>query len=77
MGTLGGMAHTTARLCGGHLEADFAIRSAVRDGRYVVTLSGPCETRWDGEPVDEVVAEALAVAWHAAEDGSEETGRLG
>ncbi len=59
---------TTARLCDGHLEADFAVRSALEDGRCVVILSGPRAARWDGEPVSLVVAEALAVAWYAAED---------
>ncbi|MEW1568301.1 hypothetical protein AB0454_35655 [Streptomyces sp. NPDC093509] len=48
----------TALLCGGHLEIGFA---SAPDGALV-----PASSRWDGEHVPPVVAEALAETWAAA-----------
>lgn len=62
-----GMSGAVARICGGHLVVAFTTRARVVDGRVVVTLAGH-RAYWDGLPVSDVVAEALAVAWCAAQD---------
>jgi hypothetical protein len=62
------MAFSPVRLCGGRLIVEFDVRSTATEGGLAVTLSGR-RTLWDGEEVAPVVAEALALAWRAAEDG--------
>ncbi|MFG2276997.1 hypothetical protein ACGFNY_45480 [Streptomyces chartreusis] len=57
----------SARICGGRMEIRFRAVAATEDGEAVVHLSADCAL-WDGQPVSEVVAEALAVTWFAAQD---------
>lgn len=66
----GGMANTSARLCGGHLTVEFDTQPLAVDGLALVVSSR--RMLWDGEPVSPVVAEALALAWHAAEDDEDD-----
>lgn len=61
------MTGPSIRLCGGRLEVNLRTRYARVDGQLVVTFCGMRCARWDGEPVSDVIAEALAIAWEAAE----------
>lgn len=62
------MASASVSLCDGHLVVDFTSRTiGVTNGHLEVALS-PQRMCWDGEPVSEVVAEALALTWSAASD---------
>ncbi|MDX3044086.1 hypothetical protein PV383_44040 [Streptomyces caniscabiei] len=64
-------AAASALVCGGRMEIQFRTVAAVEDGKAVVHLV-PHRALWDGQPVSDIVAEALAIAWCSAEAPDED-----
>lgn len=60
------MSTPTAFVCGGRMQLVFRPVASVEDGEAVVQLV-PHRALWDGQPVSDVVAEALAITWYEAE----------
>lgn len=61
------MSTPTAFVCGGRMQLVFRMVTSVEDGE-VVTQLVPHRALWDGRPVSDVVAEALAITWYDAQD---------
>lgn len=61
----------TTFVCGGRMQLVFRAVAAIEDGEHVVHLV-PHRALWDGQPISPIVAEALAITWHAAHDDDEE-----
>lgn len=67
------MSDPNVYVCGGRMQLLF--RAVARtDGGEVVTELVPHRALWDGQPVSEVVAEALAITWYEAQDATEGDG---
>jgi hypothetical protein len=62
------------RICGDRLEVEFEPDEPERspDGAMVVSRMVPARMLWDGVPVSEVVAEALALTWMAVHSDRED-----
>ena len=61
----------TAFVCGGRMQLDFRPVAAVEDGQAVFHLV-PHRALWDGQPISDVLAEALAITWYEAEGDDED-----
>lgn len=65
------MSAPTAFVCGGRMQLVFRMVASVEDGEAVAQLV-PYRALWDGQPVSDVVAEALAITWYEAQDDEDE-----
>lgn len=61
----------TAQVCGGRMTLMFRSVASMEDGELVAQLV-PYRALWDGQPVSDVVAEALAITWYEAQDDEDE-----
>lgn len=61
----------TAFVCGGRMQLHFRTVAAIEDGEAVMHLV-PHRALWDGQPITDVLAEALAITWHAAQEDEED-----
>lgn len=65
------MSTPTAFVCGGRMQLLFRTVAAIEDGEPVMQLV-PDRALWDGQPVSDVVAEALAITWYEVQDDDDE-----
>lgn len=65
------MSTPTAFVCGGRMQLLFRTVAAIEDGEPVMQLV-PDRALWDGQPVSDVVAEALAITWYEVQDADED-----
>lgn len=65
------MSTASAYVCGGRMQLLFRSIAFVENGEAVAQLV-PYRALWDGQPVSDVVAEALAITWYEAQDADDE-----
>ena len=65
------MSLPTAFVCGGRMELMFRPVAAIEDGVPVFHMV-PDRALWDGQPVSDVLAEALAITWYEAQEDDDE-----